>query len=78
LWKSDELQLKVGLDARFHMQEGLDREQAWVAHIDVRSDGQQALRDGPIAVGHGPLHNGLLRELGFEFAPQGNAFEQGA
>ena len=44
----------------------------------MAADGQQALRHGPIAVGQGAFHQRFKRQQGLQFAPQGNAFEQGA
>jgi hypothetical protein len=78
LREGDELQVEVGLHALLHVQQGFHGQQAGVAHVHVRADGQQAAGHGPVAVGQRALDDGLLRELGLELAPQRDAFEQRA
>ncbi|MNV81485.1 hypothetical protein D3C71_1751530 [compost metagenome] len=72
------MQVDVRGNTLLHVEHGLHGQQARVAGVHMAADGQQAACHGPVAVGQGTLHQGLVRELGFELAPQRDAFEQGA
>ena len=78
LRKGHQLQVQVRCHALLHIQQGLHRQQAGVAGVHMAADGQQPARHGPVAVLQCALHDGVVRELGLELAPQRNAFEQGA
>ena len=78
LRKGHELQIEVGRHLALDVQQRLDRQQPLVAHVDVCADREQALGHRPVAVLQRPRHQGLLRELRLEFAPQRDALEQRA
>ena len=77
--KGDELQVEI----RFHLfsadvQQSLDRKQAVVADVDMAAHREKALGDREIAIAKRPLDYGLLGQRRLEFAPERDAFEQGA
>jgi len=78
LRKSHQLQIDIRRHALLHIEHRFDRQQAGVTGVHMAADGQQATRHRPVTVGQGALDQGLMRQLGFEFAPERNAFEQGA
>ncbi|MNN25578.1 hypothetical protein D3C81_1390560 [compost metagenome] len=73
-----QLQIEIRRHLPLDVEQRFDGQQARVADIDVRADGQQATRHGPVAVLQGAVHQCLLRQLRFQLAPQGDAFEQGS
>ncbi len=78
LREGDELEVDIGGDPLFHVEQGLDGEEAIVADVDMGTDGEQALRDGKVAIAERPLGHRLMGEERLQLAPQANAFEQGA
>jgi hypothetical protein len=78
LREGDQLQIEIRRHAALHVQQRLHRQQAVIAHVDMAADREQAARHGPIAVLQRALHQGILRQLRFQFPPQRNAFQQGA
>ena len=77
LRKGDQLQVEIGLYPLLHLEEGLDREQAIVADVDVAAHGEKTLRHGEIAVAQRALGDGFLRQSRLEFAPERDPFQQG-
>jgi hypothetical protein len=78
LRERDQLQVEIGRHAPLHVQQRLHREQRRVAGVHVAADGQQAARDGPVAVGQGALRDVVGLQLRLELAPQRDAFQQRA
>ena len=78
LRKGDELQIEIGLHLLFHLDERLDGDQAVVADVDMAANGEQALRDGEIAVAQRTLRHRFVSEVRLEFAPEGDSLEQRA
>jgi len=78
LRESDQLQIQIGRDPAFDFEQGIDREQALVADIDVAADREQAARHRQIAVGERARDQCIRVQLRFQLAPQRDAFEQGA
>ena len=78
LRKRDELQVDIGRDLLLHVEQRIDRGQAIVADIDMAADREQALGDREIAIAQRALGDGLGRQQRLQFAPQRDAFEQGA
>ncbi len=78
LREGHQLHVDVGRDLLLHLQQRFDRQQARVADIDVAANCQQALGHCPVAISHCAIDQRLLRQQGFEFTPQRNAFEQRA
>jgi hypothetical protein len=60
------------------VQQRLDREQAVVAHVDMRADREQPLGHRPVAVLQRALDQRILRQLRLQLAPQRDALEQRA
>ncbi len=77
LWKGDQLHVDVRRDAALDFEKGLDSQQAHIADVHMGANGQQAFSHSPVAVGEGAFNQGFLCQQGFEFAPQGDALEQG-
>ncbi len=69
LGKRDELQIEIGLHLLLHLDERFDGDQPVVAHVDMTANGEQALRDGKIAVTQRPLRHRFVGEMRLEFAP---------
>ena len=44
----------------------------------MAADRQQAFGHGPVAIGQGALHQGVISQVGLQLAPQCNTFEQRA
>ena len=78
LRKGDELQVEIGFHLLFHLDERFDRDQPVVAHVDMTANGEQALRDGEIAVGERALRHRFVGEMRLEFAPERDSLEQRA
>jgi hypothetical protein len=78
LGKGHQLQVEVGRTRSLHVQQRLHGQQARVADVDVRADGQQALGHRPVAVGQRALDQRLLREQRLQLAPQRDALQQRA
>ena len=62
LRKRDHLHIHIRCDAAFHFEQRVHGQQARVAHIHVRADGQQAFGHGPVAIRQGAFHQRLLGE----------------
>ena len=78
LREGHQLQVDVRGDAALDFQQGFDRQQARVAGVHVAADRQQALGHRPVAVGEGAFDDVLGLERRLEFAPELDAFQQGA
>ena len=78
LRKGNELQVEVGGHFSFHFEQCPHCQQARVAHVHVAANGEQAFGNRPVAIRESAFHQGFFGEQGFEFAPQGNAFQQSA
>ncbi|NYH12876.1 hypothetical protein GGD41_000104 [Paraburkholderia bryophila] len=76
--KGYELQVEIRRDAAFYFDQRLDGEQARIAHVDVTANRQQPACDGPIAILQRAFDQRFLRQVRLQFAPQRDAFEQGA
>jgi hypothetical protein len=76
--KGHQLHVDVRRDAALHLEQGLDRQQAVVADVDVGADRQQAARHRPVAILQRALDQRLLGQLRFQFAPQRDPLQQGA
>lgn len=70
--------MQVRRDAALHFEQRLDCQQAIVADVHMAANREQPLRHGHVAIGHRAIDQRLLGEVGFQFAPQRDAFEQGA
>ena len=78
LREGHQLQIEVGRDALPYLKQGLHGQQAEVAGVHMRTNGQQTTGHRPVAVAQGALDDSVVGQLGLEFPPQGNAFEQRA
>jgi hypothetical protein len=78
LREGHELQVQIGRDLFLHLEQGIDRQQPRIADVHMAAHRQQPLRHRPVAIGQGPLRHRLLGQLRLQFAPELDAFQQGA
>ena len=78
LREGHELEIEIGLHPFFHVQQGLDRQQPIVAHIDVAANREQSLRHREIAISKGAFDHRLVGQMGLQLAPKRDALEQRA
>ena len=78
LRKGDELQVDIGRDRLLHLEQRVDGGQPVVADVDMRADGEQALRHREVAIAERPLHHRLDGQQRLQLAPERDAFEQRA
>ena len=78
LRKRNQLQIEVRGDSLLDFQQGLHRQQARIAHVDVGANRQQSLGHRPVAISQRALDDGLESELRLELAPQRDALQQRA
>jgi hypothetical protein len=71
-----QLQVDVVRDLFFDFEQGLDRQQPVVADIDMGTDGKQAHRSGPVAIGKRPFLHRFMGQKRLEFPPQADPLEQ--
>jgi hypothetical protein len=70
--------LEIRRDLTLDLEQRINRQQSIVADVDVAPDREQALRDRKVAIAQRPLDHRLVREHGFQLAPERNALKQRA
>ena len=69
LREGDQLQVDIGRDRLLDVEQGLHRQKAIVADIDMGADGEKAHRYGPVAIGERALAHRLVRQKRLQLAP---------
>ncbi len=78
LREGHQLQVEIGFDPFLHFKQRIDRQQSRIADVDMGADREQPPRHRPVAIAQGALHDRFLGEMGFQLAPEPDAFEQRA